>query len=46
MSYYSPSYIGVVTMFMAVLNSALGPIFGYIFAEIIFVLMDSKGPTY
>lgn len=46
MSFYSPSYIGYITMFMSLLNAALGPVFGYIFAELIFVMMANKLPNY
>lgn len=47
MTYYSPKYMAVASIFISILGSFAFPLFGYIFSELMFVIIiGNASPTY
>lgn len=40
MGYYSPKWMAVIGMLLAFINSVASPLFGFLFAKILFVMMN------
>lgn len=45
MSYYRPKWLSYVAIFLSVINAFAFPIYGLIYAKLLFVLMRFKDPT-
>jgi ATP-binding cassette subfamily B (MDR/TAP) protein 1 len=46
MGYYSPKTIGFLAFFIALINSAAMPVFGYLLSKILFVIMNPASLTF
>jgi hypothetical protein len=46
MSHYYPKWIAVLAILVSVINSAASPVFGFLFAKILFVMMMPYSPTF
>ena len=46
MGYYSPKSIAVLAVLISIINSAASPIFGFLFAKILFVMMQPYKSTF
>ncbi len=44
MSYYHPKWMAAFAIFISVLNSVASPLFGFLFAKILFVMMIPQSP--
>jgi ATP-binding cassette subfamily B (MDR/TAP) protein 1 len=46
MKYYNPLWLGITALFISLVTSLAFPMFGYILANILFILMVPFSPTY
>jgi ATP-binding cassette, subfamily B (MDR/TAP), member 1 len=46
MSYYHPKWMAAFAIFISVLNSVASPLFGFLFAKILFVMMIPQSPNF
>ena len=46
MSYYSPKWVAGLAILVSIINSVGSPMFGYLFAKLLFVMMQPYKPTF